>query len=101
MNRNTCLEIIEPGSAVRYPRTGTYGIVTRLIERGENRFAEIDTTGLLYCLDQLIITELSTRPEKSMNRDEQLAELEKERRQREEDPFDNEHSLDGACTGAG
>ena len=45
---------IRPGMRVRYPRTGTAGTVVRIEEIDGNEFAEIDTTGLLYRIDQLV-----------------------------------------------
>jgi len=41
------------GMQVRYSRTGTTGKVTRLEELQGRQFAELDTTGLLYRVDQL------------------------------------------------
>jgi hypothetical protein len=41
------------GMQVRYSRTGTTGKVTRIEELQGQRFAELDTTGLLYRVDQL------------------------------------------------
>lgn len=48
---------IRPGMRVRYPRTGTSGTVVRIEEADGNEFAEIDTTGLLYRIDQLVTIE--------------------------------------------
>ena len=48
---------IRPGVRVRYPRTGTAGTVVRVEETDGNEFAEIDTTGLLYRTDQLVVIE--------------------------------------------
>ena len=41
------------GMQVRYPRTGTSGRVTRVEQQQGDLFAEIDSTGLLYKIDQL------------------------------------------------
>jgi hypothetical protein len=47
-------EEITLGLKVRYPRTGTAGKIVHLETiRGEG-FAELDSTGLLYRIDQLI-----------------------------------------------
>jgi hypothetical protein len=47
-------ENISLGSRVRYPRTGTTGKILHIEQiRGES-FAELDSTGLLYRIDQLI-----------------------------------------------
>lgn len=53
------------GDTVRYGRTGTVGkIVTFTEERGET-FAELDSTGMYYRIDQLTaIKEEKTRVEK-------------------------------------
>ena len=49
-------EELAPGTRVRYPRTGTTGIVLRLEEIGGETFAELDSTHLLYRIEQLIPT---------------------------------------------
>ena len=47
-------ENISLGSRVRYPRTGTTGTILHIEQiRGET-FAELDSTRLLYRIDQLI-----------------------------------------------
>ncbi len=50
-------EEIALGMRVRYPRTGTTGAVVRLEQIRGNRFAELDSTHLLYRTDQLIPAE--------------------------------------------
>ena len=47
-------EEIAPGMRVRYPRTGTTGKVLRTEAIRGVTFAELDTTNLLYRIDQLI-----------------------------------------------
>jgi len=47
-------EEITPGIRVRYPRTGTTGKVLRVEEIRGITFAELDTTNLLYRIEQLI-----------------------------------------------
>ncbi|MCX6682423.1 MAG: DUF2098 domain-containing protein [Methanoregula sp.] len=42
------------GMRVRYPRTGTAGTVQRIENVRGGTFAELDTTHLLYRIDQLI-----------------------------------------------
>ena len=42
---------------VRYPRTGTTGSVVRLEQMNGSRFAELDSTHLLYRTDLLIPAE--------------------------------------------
>lgn len=93
--------ILEAGAAVRYPRTGTSGTITRFVDKGGKRFAELDSTGLLYRLDQLIPAEFILKKGHEIDRDEQLAQLEHERRQVETEGLEEPPSLDGACAGAG
>jgi hypothetical protein len=47
-------EEIALGMRVRYPRTGTTGTVVRIEQVAGNRFAELDSTHLLYRTDLLI-----------------------------------------------
>jgi len=42
------------GMRVRYPRTGTSGTIVALTFEGGDSFAELDSTHLLYRIDQLI-----------------------------------------------
>ncbi|MFA5103501.1 MAG: DUF2098 domain-containing protein [Candidatus Thermoplasmatota archaeon] len=48
------VEEISLGMRVRYPRTGTTGKILRIEETRGVTFAELDTTNLLYRIDQLI-----------------------------------------------
>jgi hypothetical protein len=50
-------EEIALGMRVRYPRTGTTGAVVRIEQVRGSRFAELDSTHLLYRTDQLIPAE--------------------------------------------
>ncbi|MDD1653706.1 MAG: DUF2098 domain-containing protein [Methanomicrobiales archaeon] len=45
------------GTQVRYPRTGTVGKVVRLEQQEKEIFAELDSTHLLYRIDQLVTYE--------------------------------------------
>jgi len=92
---------IEAGVKVRYPRTGTYGTVVRLVDKEGHRFAELDSTGLLYRLDQLIITEFSEHAKKERNRSEEISDLKHEKQLLEDESINDTTSLDGACSGAG
>jgi len=47
-------EELNLGMRVRYPRTGTTGIILRIEEVRGQVFAELDTTNLLYRIDSLI-----------------------------------------------
>ncbi|WP_332448526.1 DUF2098 domain-containing protein [Methanoculleus sp.] len=42
------------GAIVRYPRTGTTGRVVRVEEIDGRNYAELDSTGLYYRVDELI-----------------------------------------------
>ena len=48
---------IAVGMQVRYPRTGTVGKVVRLEQMEKETFAELDSTHLLYRIDQLVTYE--------------------------------------------
>jgi len=93
--------VLQAGASVRYPRTGTFGVITRLVDKNGKRFAELDSTKLLYRLDQLIPAEAVRKIEQEIGRDEQIARLESERRSVEEESLEEIPSLDGACAGAG
>jgi hypothetical protein len=47
-------ETISLGTRVRYPRTGTTGKILHIEQIGGETFAELDSTRLLYRIDQLI-----------------------------------------------
>jgi hypothetical protein len=47
-------EEISLGMKVRYPRTGTTGKILRIEQVRGDTFAELDSTNLLYRIDQLI-----------------------------------------------
>jgi hypothetical protein len=42
------------GMRVRYPRTGTTGTIVRIEQNRGGSFAELDSTHLLYRMDQLV-----------------------------------------------
>ncbi|MDO5846453.1 MAG: DUF2098 domain-containing protein [Methanocorpusculum sp.] len=46
---------LKTGQFVRYSRTGTVGKILSLSEMNGHTFAELDTTGLLYRTDQLVL----------------------------------------------
>jgi hypothetical protein len=92
---------IEPGMQVRYPRTGTNGTVVRLIDKNGHRFAELDSTGLLYRLDQLVATKYTTHISREKDRSEELSDLKHEKELLEDNSVNDTTSLDGACSGAG
>jgi hypothetical protein len=89
------------GMQVRYPRTGTSGRVTRVEQQHGDLFAEIDTTGLLYRIDQLIPA-ASKKEKETKVRDEDLERLKKEREFLSDEAFREAlaHS-DQSCEGGG
>jgi hypothetical protein len=66
------------GMQVRYPRTGTSGKVTRIEQLGGDLFAELDTTELLYRIDQLIPAG-TTRVKEEKKVDKDLEQVKSER----------------------
>jgi hypothetical protein len=48
------VEEVAQGMRVRYPRTGTTGTILRIEHIRGDVFAELDSTNLLYRIDQLI-----------------------------------------------
>jgi hypothetical protein len=53
---------IAPGMRVRYPRTGTTGIVQRIETLHGTAYAELDSTHLLYLIDHLIPADSTEKP---------------------------------------
>ncbi|WP_243669755.1 DUF2098 domain-containing protein [Methanoculleus chikugoensis] len=70
------------GAVVRYPRTGTTGKVVRIEEIDGRRYAEIDSTGLYYRVDELIGAEKTN--EKVEREERSLEEYLKEHRELQE-----------------
>ena len=67
------------GMRVRYPRTGTAGTVQRIENLRGGTFAEMDTTHLLYSIDQLIPAELPEKVKKTIIEDaKKIIEQERE-----------------------
>jgi hypothetical protein len=62
-------EEIALGMRVRYPRTGTTGSVVRVEQVAGNRFAELDSTHLLYSIDQLIPAGQANKSKSSLKED--------------------------------
>lgn len=48
------------GAVVRYPRTGTTGKVLRVEEIDGRQYAELDSTGLYYRVDELVGADRTT-----------------------------------------
>jgi hypothetical protein len=67
------------GMQVRYPRTGTTGTIQRIETVRGNAFAELDSTHLLYRIDQLIQAGSADKVKKSTVEDaKKLIEQERE-----------------------
>ncbi len=94
-------EELAVGMLVRYPRTGTSGRVIRVEQQHGALFAEIDTTGLLYRIDQLV-PEATKKEKEAKVRDADLEIIKKEREFLSEEGFREalSHS-DQSCEGGG
>jgi hypothetical protein len=95
--------MIDIGTYARYPKTGTVGTVTKFQEQRGQTFVELDSTGLLYRIDQLTpisLEEKTTQIERT--REEDIKNLMKERESVGETAY-SEAVLqqDGACHGGG
>lgn len=60
---------VVPGLRVRYPRTGTTGTVQRIEVIRGTRFAELDSTRLMYRTDQLILAEAADKTRQAVVED--------------------------------
>ncbi len=89
------------GMQVRYPRTGTAGKVTRIEQMKGDTFAELDTTGLLYRVDQLIAV-VSARDRQKKDRGSDFEQVKKEREFVSGVGFQDAISnIDQSCEGGG
>ncbi|PKL57145.1 MAG: DUF2098 domain-containing protein [Methanomicrobiales archaeon HGW-Methanomicrobiales-6] len=88
------------GAVVRYPRTGTTGKVVRVEEIDGWKYAELDSTGLYYRVDELISTDKPTgdaeRGERSL---EEYLKEHKELQKQLEEVW--EKGIDQSCEGGG
>lgn len=66
------------GTRVRYSRTGTIGNVVRFEEQNGSSYAELDSTHLLYRVDQLTVTEQQDK-KRMVRREDVVGQIEKER----------------------
>ncbi|KAF5056333.1 DUF2098 domain-containing protein [Methanoculleus horonobensis] len=88
------------GAVVRYPRTGTTGKVMRIEEIDGRRYAEIDSTGLYYRVDELISADKTTG--KVEREERSLEEYLKEHRELQEQLEEVwEAGTDRSCEGGG
>lgn len=67
-----------PGMRVRYPRTGTTGVIVKLEKVMGELFAEIDTTKHLYRVDQLLVAD-KAKEKRETKRKMDFEQLKKER----------------------
>jgi hypothetical protein len=90
------------GMRVRYPGTGTTGNVVRIENEQGNVFAELDSTHLLYRIDQLIPVE-SPGEKKHVKKEEDIKKtLEEERKFVSGQEFQEAiKNLDQSCEGGG
>ncbi|MFH0968758.1 MAG: DUF2098 domain-containing protein [Methanobacteriota archaeon] len=93
--------VIDIGSPVRYPRTGTVGKIVKIEERSGFSYAELDSTGLLYRTDLLVSALISDRPGRSEDHGEDMKQIEEERNLTLDGSLQEIPNLDGACSGAG
>ncbi len=89
----------EIGQTVRYSRTGTVGKIVSFADIEGNKFAEIDATGLLYRLDQLIVIhdEIKAAPA-GRNSRQDAAEEQAKLQEMQETAWQN---TDQSCEGGG
>ncbi len=93
--------IMDIGTPVRYPRTGTVGTIVRIEERNGFSFAELDSTGMLYRADMLVPATLVEKLGRTEDRAEEILMVEKERADSRDNGFMELPNLDSACNGAG
>ena len=88
------------GAVVRYPRTGTTGKVLRVEEIDGRQYAELDSTGLYYRVDELVGADRTTgqveREERSL---EEYLKKHKELKEQLEKVW--EKGTDQSCEGGG
>ncbi len=89
----------EIGQTVRYSRTGTVGKIVSFSEIDKNTFAEIDTTGLLYRIDQLVeIREEVHAAAETLDVKKQILDEREKLREMQESAWLN---VDQSCEGGG
>ncbi|HJJ31083.1 MAG TPA: DUF2098 domain-containing protein [Methanocorpusculum sp.] len=88
-----------PGQTVRYSRTGTVGKIVSLTECEDAVYAELDTTGLLYRVDQLVeIAETVRSVKQNRNIRKETAEEQARMQAIRESAW---LSVDNSCEGGG
>lgn len=87
------------GQNVRYGRTGTVGKIVAFVEENGFTFAELDTTGLYYRIDQLTtISEVAHKETRHSDIRKDLEEEQKKFREMNESAWQN---TDQSCEGGG
>ena len=87
------------GETVRYGRTGTVGKIVAFMEDRGDTFAELDSTGMYYRIDQLTaIKEEKRREEKTRDSTRDLKEEQEKIRDMQENAWRN---TDQSCEGGG
>ncbi|CCJ36345.1 hypothetical protein BN140_1422 [Methanoculleus bourgensis MS2] len=88
------------GAVVRYPRTGTTGKVLRVEEIDGRQYAEIDSTGLYYRVDELVsVDRVAGKVERVERSLEDYLEERKELQQQLKEVW--EKGTDQSCEGGG
>lgn len=89
------------GMRVRYPRTGTTGAVVRIEQVGADRFAELDSTHLLYRMDLLIPAE-QAKEAATIRKDDAKETIRREREFAAGSEYqDALKNIDQSCEGGG
>ena len=88
------------GAVVRYPRTGTTGKVLRVEEIDGRQYAELDSTGLYYRVDELVsVDRVAGKVERVEHSLEDYLEERKELQQQLKEVW--EKGTDQSCEGGG
>ena len=96
------VEDLAIGMKVRYPRTGTTGIILRIETMKGTNFAELDSTGLLYQIDQLIPVVGSEKKSISPNEEDAKKIIAREREFAAGTGFQETlKNIDQSCEGGG
>jgi len=91
------------GMRARYGRTGTVGTVTDVQAIDGETFAVLDSTGLMYRLDQLVPVGTASSEEREQ-RTEKIEEIEEQLRRDREGIYrtdGGQFELDNSCEGGG
>ena len=90
------------GMRVRYPGTGTTGNVVRIENEQGSVFAELDSTHLLYRIDQLVPVEAAGEKKYGTRNEDIKKTLEDERKFASGQEFQEAiKNLDQSCEGGG